>query len=257
VRASQPEILPELEARLLPGVRPSTAATVDLLYSVIVGGAGSGGARSGTRRFHLVYAGAAPIARTHALDEALEIFRTHLKVAVAEAAPRRIFVHAGVVGWRGRAIVLPGRTFTGKSTLVHALCAHGASYLSDEFAVFDEQGRVHPYHQPLNLREGAGGREVALADLERLPGSLGRGPLEVDRVLFSRFKQGRRTAHRAITQGEAVLQLLRNTLPARRRPVAALAVLSRVVGRAHTLEAGVRGEARIVAERLLCATDAP
>ncbi len=31
----------------------------------------------------------------------------------AELAPERAFVHASVVAWRGRAIVMPGRSFTG------------------------------------------------------------------------------------------------------------------------------------------------
>jgi hypothetical protein len=249
VRASQLQIVPELRAQLPPGARESKAEVVDLLYSIVFGGQG---ARPGARRFHMVYAGAQLIARTHALKEALDAFRAHLKLSVAETAPRRVFVHAGVVGWRGRAIVLPGRTFTGKSTLVHALCAQGASYLSDEFAVLDDEGRVHPYHQPLSLREHGAGRQIALEDLARLPGALGRGPLEVDRVLFLRFGKRRRDAsHRVVTKGEAILQLLSHAVPARRRPAATLAVLTKMVARAHKLETGTRGDAAAFAAQLL------
>ena len=66
-------------------------------------------------------------------------------VHVANYAPDRVFVHAGVVAWRGRALVLPGTSFAGKTTLVAELVRAGAIYYSDEYAVLDEQGRVHPY----------------------------------------------------------------------------------------------------------------
>ena len=46
---------------------------------------------------------------------------SELHFAVASHARTAIFVHAGVVGWRGRAIVVPGRSMSGKTTLTRAL----------------------------------------------------------------------------------------------------------------------------------------
>ncbi|MBX3171508.1 MAG: hypothetical protein KF760_29135 [Candidatus Eremiobacteraeota bacterium] len=60
-----------------------------------------------------------------------------------------LFVHAGVVGWRGQALVVPGPSRAGKSTLVLELVGAGAQFFSDEFAVFDRAGRVHAYPRPL------------------------------------------------------------------------------------------------------------
>ena len=71
---------------------------------------------------------------------------------VAEEARRGVFVHAGVVGWKGRALVLPGKSGAGKTTLVAELIRAGATYYSDEYAVLDERGRVHPYARPLAVR---------------------------------------------------------------------------------------------------------
>src|SRR5262245_63118361 len=71
---------------------------------------------------------------------------------VAQRSPQMLFVHAGVIGWRGVAIVIPGRSYTGKSTLVAELVRRGAVYYSDEFAVLDDLGMVHPYRRPLVLR---------------------------------------------------------------------------------------------------------
>ena len=62
-------------------------------------------------------------------------------------------MHAGVVGWNGRALLLPGRTLSGKTTLVAELLRAGATYYSDELAVLDARGRVHPFPKPLAIRE--------------------------------------------------------------------------------------------------------
>ena len=55
------------------------------------------------------------------LESVLEQFARYLMVHVANHAPDRVFLHAGVVGWRGHALVLPGTSFAGKTTLVAEL----------------------------------------------------------------------------------------------------------------------------------------
>jgi uridine kinase len=41
-------------------------------------------------------------------------------------------------------IAIPGRSFSGKTSLVTALVRAGAVYYSDEFAVIDRDGLVRP-----------------------------------------------------------------------------------------------------------------
>ena len=115
IRVNNPEALEWIPALLPPGWRPAALPVVDRLYSVWVGGAAT---RSNVRRFNLLYADSVRLARTTALDELCEGLASDLQLYVAEAARRRLFVHAGAVGWRGRAIVIPGRSFSGKTTLV-------------------------------------------------------------------------------------------------------------------------------------------
>ncbi len=94
-------------------------------------------------------------------------------------------MHAGVVGWRGRAILIPGRSGTGKTSLVAALVEQGAVYYSDDYAPIDADGRVRSYARAPSVRRpasstrsrrAAGERAgaAALADLagrgHRLPG---------------------------------------------------------------------------------------
>jgi hypothetical protein len=85
---------------------------------------------------------------------------------VAERSRRLLFVQAGVVGWRGLAlVVVAGPSRPGTSTLVAELVRRGARYYSDTFAVLDEAGRVHPYARP--PRPGAEKRPAPDLRLER------------------------------------------------------------------------------------------
>jgi hypothetical protein len=233
---TDPAVLDRILGLLPPGWKPLRSPFVDLLYSLVVGGEG---ARPGVRRYHVAYAGATRGARTPHLEGALHWLEASLNTYVGGWARRRIFVHAGVVGWRGRAIVIPGRSHSGKSRLVAALVRAGARYYSDEFAVLDTRGRVHPYAIPLMVRGPDGQRRHPI---ESLGGRTGRRPLPVGLVVVTRYVPERRWRPRAMTRGRAVLELLSNTLPARHAPDRALEVLSRVVERAPALK-GVRGEA--------------
>ena len=89
---------------------------------------------------------------------------------IAEVARNRVFVHAGVVGWKGRAIVIPGRSYSGKSTLVSELIRAGAAYYSDEYAVFDSRGRVYPFAKPLEMRDVVRHVEEIASDARALGG---------------------------------------------------------------------------------------
>src|SRR5687768_17180193 len=132
VRVTAPDVPADVRACLPPGCRPAASPFVDHLFSLRLGGPGP---RPGSRSFYLLHAGLQLAARTANRAEALAALENALQATVAAHARGRVFVHAGVVGWRGRAIVLPGRSFAGKSTLVRALLAAGATYYSDEFAV--------------------------------------------------------------------------------------------------------------------------
>src|SRR5436309_11058754 len=91
------------------------------------------------------------------LDVALGLLDQQVRLHIAYTARDWIFVHAGTVAVDGRAIVLPGRSFSGKTSLVAALVQTGATYFSDEYAVVDPEGRVHPYPRPLSIRTPDGG----------------------------------------------------------------------------------------------------
>ena len=136
IRVNRPEVLERVQQLFPLGWKPC-GARVQSLYSLIVGGSDA----PNLRRFHLLYANEARAARTLELEDIFALLEYEFEMHVAEQASRRVFVHAGAVGWNGRAIVLPGQTRSGKTTLVAALVRAGATYYSDEYAVIDTQGR--------------------------------------------------------------------------------------------------------------------
>jgi len=237
---------------LPPGWKPAETGEVKRLYSVIEGGPGD---RPGVKRYSLLYANTVQVSRTTSLDEVLAILESELSLYVAERARRRIFVHAGVVGWEGKAILIPGSTMSGKTSLVSALLRAGATYYSDEYAVLDERGRVHPFPRPLAIREKEGAPSTKRLAAE-LGARVGIKPLPVGLVAVTHYKEGAKFRPRRQTEGRAVLELLAHTVPARREPQRAFATLSRAVSGVPVLK-GARGEADQAASALIERLDAP
>jgi len=244
-----------LRGHLPPNARPTGVRGVDRLYSLVLGGDGP---RPGVRRLHILYADHVRIARSEDLDIVLSAFESEVEVFVAVHAPARVFVHAGVVGWRGRAIVMPGRSFSGKSTLVRALLNAGATYYSDEYAVIDVRGFVHPYDRPLSLRTpgAAPGVRPYRHDPESLGVRRGRKALPMGLIVSTRFREGTRFRPRPASAGEGVLALLANTLSARMRPGVAMVALREAVAGARVLK-GPRGEAAETAQQILSIANCP
>ena len=168
--------------------------------------------------------------------------RKQLEQHVAEHSPTHVFVHAGVVVVNGRAIVLPGRSFTGKSTATEALVDAGATYYSDEYAVLDTDGLVHAFPRPINRRTGEG---VALV---RLDG--GGPPVPAGTVALARYVAGAEWRPVPVDTGEAVLQVIEQTVGARTDPPRVLHCLTAALERATVLR-GERGDAATFARLLL------
>lgn len=149
LRASKPEAMEQLKAWLPRAARPSRANIVDGLYSLILGGAGP---RAGVKTFHILYRNATRLARSLDLEVVRRAYDRDLSMFIGARATRRVFVHAGVVGLGDGAILVPGKSLSGKTSLVRALVDQGGVYYSDEFAVLDSRGRVSPWAEPLSIR---------------------------------------------------------------------------------------------------------
>jgi hypothetical protein len=238
VGASHPEILEAVRAYLPPGWEPSSASEVQRRFDI----------RRDADGTHTFLKDGAIQNFGLGLELSVLLFDTEMRIFIARKAPRAIFVHAGVVGHRGKTIVLPGLSFAGKTTLVAALVRAGASYYSDEFAVLDDEGLVHPYAKPLSLRD---------ADLlqtehpvESLGGVAGHEPLPIGAIAVTTFKPGGQWEPKRLSAGEGAIAMLSNTVPARERPQESMHAIRRAIDGAVVLESE-RGEADIVAPLLL------
>ena len=202
-------------------------------------------------RSYRLLVGEEPVAEAPELQPVLIRLTTDLMVHVANYAPDRVFMHAGVIGWQDRALLLPGTSFAGKTTLVAELVRAGATYYSDEYAVLDEHGRVHPYPRELQMRQ-PGGREQTPMSVKQLQGYAGTASLPVSHVVFANFVEGSQWEPQPVSAGLAVLEMLRHSIPVQRTPARVMATLAKMMESATAL-ASERGEAPETARALLLA----
>jgi len=244
IEANRPEILTRL-GDFLPPIR--TAARLrpsDRMYTLITS---SGDASSGD--IHRLYVDSQLQLATPDPLDLFDHVEGDLQIHLGEMTRQFVFIHAGVVAWKGTAIVIPGTSFCGKSTLVAALLRAGALYYSDEFAVLDENGAIHPYPRRLSLRENGHQRGVRRS-VESLGGRCGTEPIRPGLILLSRYQPGAVWAPRRVAPTEAMFELVGNSLSIRHQPGTVLEVLGRLVNEAAVLRSN-RGEAAETATRLL------
>lgn len=165
-----------------------------------------------------------------------------------------VFVDAGVVGWRGRALVMIAPSGAATTELVTALVHAGASYVADRYAVLDTHGRVHPFPTPLRAADGTGDAARTRV-IESREDRVGRGPLPVGAIVVFDRRPGARWRPRALTPGQTVLAVLSRAVSAAERPAFTLRVADAAVASAHTRLRGTIDDARDVVTALLTATE--
>lgn len=178
-------------------------------------------------------------------DEGWRLIASRVELLVCSRLPDRVAVHAGVVAHQGRAIVIPGTSMSGKSTLTRALVDAGATYFSDEYALLDADGNVWPYPRPMSLR-GADGRDRVTPTDSAGPDGPGI-PIGLIAVLSYTGEW----AIEPITPADAAMALLANCLSAQSDPARSLSYLAAAARSATATIRGTRDEARTAAERLL------
>ena len=246
LRANDPAALAAALLAVPLSWQAAATGEVDVLYSLRVGDPVARQRRSSD---HLLYCDSTLLTRTRDLAPLLTVFTQHAELLTAFQAQDHLFIHAGVVGWQGRAILIPGRSMTGKTSLVQALVAAGATYYSDEFAVLDQQGLVHPYPVPLSIR-GILGQPAQKTPVEALGGQAGSAPLPVGLVVVTAYQPGARWRPAALSAGEALLALMDNAVAARREPSYSMPILRATIAAATAVQSK-RGEAGAVARALL------
>jgi len=247
VRSNNPAFINRLKRRF-PEIVPIpsseiTEEEVRHLFSVTKGG------KSG-KEFRL-YKGSDFILTKMSAEDIVNYLESQIRSIIAEHAEEFVFLHAGVVSWKGRGIVIPGKSFSGKSTLVSELIKRDCEYLSDEFAVIDKKGYVHPFPKKISMRGIIDEyKQVDLAVAE-FGGRESKKPVPVDYFLVTEYKKERKKPRIKIdSTGEGVMVGVANSISIRQNPRLVLEVLSLVAERALILKTK-RGEAGEFAEFLL------
>ncbi len=187
-------------------------------------------------------------------DFFFQMVESEVRVTIAEFAVSRVFLHAGVVAWNNRAIVIPAKSFSGKSTLVAELVKKGAVYYSDEYAVLDAAGNVQPFPKWLSLRGIIDPRTQLECSVESIGGIAGTKTIPVGMVLIAQYKKEKKNPKRwnprRLSSGQAMMEILPHTVPIRNKPKFVLKVLNNLTSRAIIVKT-VRGEAKDFADTLL------
>jgi|SRR5271166_2951990 len=139
------------------------------------------------------------VSRTHSrLDAILELNACLINFFI-EACTEFLWLHAGAAARGGLAVLFPGPSMRGKSTIVSRLLSLGWTYLGDEMiALSIENGKVYPFPQAPTLRTPIGGSELSekLSIPKTLsvvdPDRIARKPMTVGAIVFPAFRPSAR-----------------------------------------------------------------
>jgi hypothetical protein len=183
-------------------------------------------------------------------EHVLEHFERQLRRYVAFNAPHHVFVHAGTVAHDGHALVIPGPSFSGKTSLVAALVSAGAAYYSDEYAVFDATGLVYPYAKPLAIRLNEGSPVQTHHSADQLGGAPGTEPVRLGLVVCSQYRRDAVWKPAELSPAQTLLELFGHSYGSADRPAQTMDTLRQAITTTTGLK-GDRGEAAAIAAELL------
>lgn len=246
IRTNDPDLFRLVPDALPPLTVPSRAISFDRTFSLRRSGPCPCGAQHGSADF---FGGRQLLFRGPDIADAGPRLRAVLKHDVSEFARQRVFLHAGAVAVNGVGIVVPGATMSGKTSLVRELLRAGALYYSDEYAVLDRLGRLHPYPQPLGVRLGG-----AAVQHDCTAASLGAptatAAIPIGFVVITSHARDARWNPELLTPGHTVLGMLEHAVAAQRYPERILSALQHVA-RAAVGWRGERGDARDTVRAIL------
>lgn len=223
IESNMPEILTEAESRIrrvmLDRIEAKEIVTAQLIFGLFLDHEGI---------YHLSKNGE-DVTRGDSKENFFNYFESLLRISIGEFATSWVFLHAGVVGWKGKAIVIPATSYGGKSTLVAELVKRGAAYYSDDYAVFDKDGLVHPFPRMLSMRGIEDEHAQTDVSIESIGGTTGTEPIPVSCVLLTRYREDGLWHPKILTPGQAILEMVPHTLAVRRETEYALGVLKTVV----------------------------
>ena len=173
-----------------------------------------------------------------------------IRLTVAEYAVDRVFIHSAAVGWKGKAILFPAHSFRGKSSLTAELVRRGADYYSDEYAILDDEGFVHPFPKKLSIPGEIDAYRQVDHPVEAFGGTAATDRARVGMILLTEYKPNAKWSPKFLSPANGLMELIKHTLPIRRDPPFTLEVLRTVADTALIVKTK-RGEVSEAADRII------
>lgn len=202
------------------------------------------------RKKHLFFKNESEIYSQPYKESKFDILESHIRMTVAEFADEFVFLHAGAVRYKDKAIIIPARSFSGKTTLVAELAKRGLEYYSDEYAVIDRDGFLHPFPKQLSMRGIISDYEQVDMDVEEFGGTKGEKPIIIGLILVSKYKKRSKFQPQIMSSGEGIIESIANSVSIRQNPEFVLKVLGIVVNQAKVIKTN-RSEAKQFADKFL------
>lgn len=224
IQSNDPAVLQSLEASFRHMRRTGAASVVGAVHVRLEDG---------------VYRGDGPVGSYEAgpsLRAAIRWARYQAIEALIRARTDLLWLHGAVAGWRGRALVMPGRRGRGKSTMVTELCRRGWTFLTDDILPLDPATlHVLPFPQVPEIRRDPG-REMpeawlaAVAKTEvALDARVGREALPVEAIVLPAARRTGGVTLRPCSPAEAVLEIAQGCWNFAEHGARAVGILSRLV----------------------------
>lgn len=175
-----------------------------------------------------LYKNGAPVFSREKRETSIESTASQIRLTVAEFAVGRVFIHAGVVVWKNKAVVIPGKSFRGKTALTVSLIRRGATYYSDEYAILDAEGFLYPFPKMLSVRGEIDEYKQIDYPVEHFGGAAGTEKIRVGMVLLCEYKEKARWNPTILSTGKGIIELIKNSVSIRQNPQFALKVLNKI-----------------------------
>lgn len=180
----------------------------------------------------------------------LRYFDTRVRLVIAEHAVDHVFLHSGAVVWNGKAIIFPADSFSGKTTLVAEFVKKGAIYYSDEYAVLDANGMVHPFPRLLSMRDENGDYLRTHVSAESLGGTVGILPMPVSFVLLTKYDPKSSFKPVILSSGMGLMKMMPQAISLRSQSEFTLNVLKTIANSA-TIAESLRNNAIISVDKII------